>query len=595
MSEINTVFSIRLLRSFCPDHLYEEIEGDLLQKFERDIKQFGEKRAKRRLLWNVIRFFRPGILLRNKRSIHLYPIMISNYLKFSMRNMRRHSVFTFINITGLVMGIAVCLLMLNYVEFEKSYDKFFQRSKDIVRVSYSRLIDNECNTAKRKIFPAVGETLKETIPAIENYARMFPVTTHVEAVMMIEGDGQQKTFTESSVYAVDSTFLNIFPLEFIHGNPLTALNGANKIILSESAANKYFGNAEAINKTIHWQGMADQVVTGVFKDLPVNSHLQFNFLTSWMNVYGDRSAWNWDGFYTYLLLRPNTDQAEVESMMQKILTEKMKGNENANRATANFFLQPIEDIHLHSNLVSEMQINGSERVVNVLQIVAAFILILALINYLNLSLARAIRRAKEIGVRKIIGSSRHQLMTLFFTESFLLNLIAFIIALAVTLLLTPVFNSLTKKNIEMEIILNPMFISIAFGAIILFSFLVGFYPSRNLASVNPMAALKGGHFSNSKGLLRKSLLTIQFVTTILLISATLIIQRQNSFMQNQELGFDTHQNVVIKTMSGPGAEMDSTFISRINLLKKELKTNHMLLMLPLPLTSPEGRMSGWED
>jgi putative ABC transport system permease protein len=378
MSEINTVFSIRLLRSFCPDHLYEEIEGDLLQKFERDIKQFGEKRAKRRLLWNVIRFFRPGILLRNKRSIHLYPIMISNYLKFSMRNMRRHSVFTFINITGLVMGIAVCLLMLNYVEFEKSYDNFFPRSKDIVRVSYSRLIDNELQYSKAQIFPAVGETLKETIPAIENYARMFPVTTHVEAVMMIEGDGQQKTFTESSVYAVDSTFLNIFPLEFIHGNPLTALNGANKIILSESAANKYFGNAEAINKTIHWQGMADQVVTGVFKDLPVNSHLQFSFLTSWMNVYGDRSAWNWDGFYTYLLLRPNTDQAEVESLMQKILTEKMKGNENANRATANFFLQPIEDIHLHSNLVSEMQINGSERVVNVLQIVAAFILILAL-------------------------------------------------------------------------------------------------------------------------------------------------------------------------------------------------------------------------
>ncbi|MBK8289780.1 MAG: ABC transporter permease [Flammeovirgaceae bacterium] len=582
----------KLLRSFCPDHLYEAIEGDLLQKFEKDVKQFGEKRAKRRLLWNVIRFCRPGILLRNKHSINLYPIMISNYLKFSMRNMRRHSVFTFINVTGLVMGIAVCLLMLNYVEFEKSYDKFFPRSKDIVRVSYSRLIDNELQYSKAQIFPAVGETLKETIPAVENYVRMFPVTTHVEAVMMIEEKDQQKTFTESSIYAVDSTFLDIFPLEFLEGDRSTALNGENKIILSESAANKYFGNTEAINKTIHWKGMGDRLVTGVFKDLPANSHLQFNFLTSWMNVYEDRSAWNWDGFYTYLLLRPNTDQAEVESMMQKVLTEKMKGNENANRATADFFLQPIEEIHLHSNLSGEMQTNGSERIINVLQTVAAFILVLALINYLNLSLARAIRRAKEIGVRKIIGSSRHQLMTLFFTESFLLNLIAFIIALAVALLLSPVFNSLTGKNMEMEILLNPIFIFIAFGAIILFSFLVGFYPSRNLASVSPTLALKGGHFSNSKGILRKSLLTIQFVTTILLISATLIIQRQNSFMQNQDLGFDVHQNIVIKTMSGPGAETDSAYTNKINLFKSRVKTQTYTINASVTSSIP-GRENEW--
>ncbi|MDZ7648664.1 MAG: ABC transporter permease [Cytophagales bacterium] len=154
--------------------------------------------------------------------------MISIYLKFSLRNMRRHSVFTFINITGLVAGIAVCLLMLNYVEFEKSYDKFFPRSMDIVRVGYSRFIDNELQYSKAQIFPAVGETLKATIPTVENYARMFPVTTHVEAVMMIEEEGKQKAFTESSVYAVDSTFLDIFPLQFVEGDRSTALNSENK-------------------------------------------------------------------------------------------------------------------------------------------------------------------------------------------------------------------------------------------------------------------------------------------------------------------------------------------------------------------------------
>jgi hypothetical protein len=218
-------YALQFLQLICLNHLYEEIEGDLIQKFEKDLKKVGEKRAKRRLLWNVVRFFRPGILLRNRNSIRPYPIMISNYLKFSLRNMRMHSVFTFINITGLVAGIVVCLLMLNYVEFEKSYDKFFPRSKDIVRVSYSRLIDKELQYSKAQIFPAVGETLKETIPAVESYTRMFPVTTHVEAVMMIDDGNQQKTFTESSVYAVDYIFLDIFPLEFIEGDRSTALKG----------------------------------------------------------------------------------------------------------------------------------------------------------------------------------------------------------------------------------------------------------------------------------------------------------------------------------------------------------------------------------
>jgi putative ABC transport system permease protein len=583
----------QFLRWFCPDHLVEEIEGDLIQKFEKDVKVFGEKKANRRLLWNTIRFFRPGIILRNKLTLQSHPLMILNYLKFSFRSMRRHSVFTFINITGLAMGIAVCLLMLNYVSFEKSYDTFFPRSKDIIRVSYSRLIDNELQYSKAQIFPAVGETLKAEIPAVENYTRMFPVTTHVEAVMMFEEDGEQKTFMESSVYAVDSTFLTIFPLQFIQGDSLTALNGEKRIILSESSAKKYFGNSEAINKIIHWEGMGDWLVTGVYKDLPANSHMKFDFLASWMNVYGDRSAWNWDGFYTYLKLQPNVNLAEVESTMQKVLTAKMESNESTNRATASFFLQPLEDIHLHSNLTSEMQVNGNERTIHVLQLVAAFILVLALINYLNLSVARAIRRAKEIGVRKIVGSSRHQLQLLFFTESFLINLISLAIALTLTIVLLPVFNSLTGKQMEMIVLLNPLFISTVLAFLVIFSIVVGFYPTRNLASINPIQAMKGGKLSNLNGrFIRRTLLTVQFLTTVLLISATLIIQRQVSFMQNQELGFDVHQNVVIKTISGPGAEMDSTFTNKINLFKSRVKDQSYAVNATITSSIP-GRENEW--
>ena len=593
MSEPKKSWSLRFLRWFCPPHLLEEIEGDLLQKFERDVKLFDEQKAKRRLLWNTIRFYRPGILLRNERLLQPHPFMILNYLKFSFRNLRKHAVFTFINITGLAVGIVVCLLMLNYASFEKTYDTFFPGSKDIVRVSYSRLIDNELQYSKAQIFPAVGETLKEAIPAVESYTRLFPITTHVEAVMTISEGDDRKTFTDSSIYAVDSTFLSIFPLDFIEGDQLTALNGENKLILSESSALKYFGDSEALNKIIHWEGMGDWLVTGIYKDLPINSHMQFNFLTSWMNVYEDRSAWNWDGFYTYLLLQPNASLAEVETNMQKVLSAKMESNENANRATASFFLQPLEDIHLHSNLAGEMQVNGNERIVHILELVAAFILVLALINYLNLSLARAIRRAKEIGVRKIVGSSRHQLQILFFTESFLINLIALFIALALTILFLPVFNSLTGKQMEMTVLLNPIFISMVLGFLIIFSMVVGFYPTRNLAAINPVQALKGGKFSNLNGqFLRRSLLSIQFLTTILLISATLIIQRQVSFMQRQELGFDADQNVVIKTIGGPGAEMDSSFTNKINLFKSRIKDQAFAVNATITSSIP-GRENEW--
>ncbi len=585
--------AIRLLRAFCPPQLLEEIEGDLIQKFERDAKLYGERKAKRKLLWNTIRFLRPGIVLRKKSSHQTHPVMFLNYLKFSFRSMRRHSVFTFINVAGLAMGIAVCLLMLNYVSFEKSYDTFFPRSKDIVRVGYSRLIDNELQYTKAQIFPAVGETLKAEIPKVENYTRLFPITTHVEAVMMIDEGDEQKTFMESSVYAVDSTFLTIFSLDFIEGDPLTALKGEFKIILSESAALKYFGDSEAINKTIHWEGMGDWIVTGIYKDLPANSHMQFNFLASWMNVYEDRSAWNWDGFYTYLLLKPNTNLAEVETTMQKVLTAKMESNENANRATASFFLQPLQGIHLYSNLLGEMQANGNQRTIDVLEWVAVFILVLALINYLNLSVARAIRRAKEIGIRKIVGSSRYQLQILFFTESFLINLFALAIAVMLSLIVLPVFNSLTGKQMEMIVLLNPVFTSAVFVLLLIFSIVVGFYPTRSLAAINPVQAMKGGKLSNLNGrFLRRSLLSIQFLTTILLISAALTIQRQVSFMQNQELGFDLEHNIVIKTIGGPGAEMDSTFTNKISLFKSKVKDQAYVVNATITSSIP-GRENEW--
>ena len=585
--------AIQVLQAICPRDSFEEIEGDLIQKFNSDVKNFGERQAKRRLWWNVIRFCRPGILLRNKVLTKSPIIMLSNNFRFSWRSITRHRVYSFVNITGLALGLAVCLMILNYVMFEKSYDTFFIRHQDIVRVGYSRFIDNELQYHKAQVVPAVGEALKESIPAIGNFTRMFPVTTHVEAVFWIEENGDRRDFIESSVYAVDTSFLSIFSMRLLKGNPATALSGEKKLILSATAALKFFGHTDVLNKVIHWDGMGDWLITGVFEDLPENSHMKFDFLVSWMDVYGEGSAWNWDGFYTYLLLNPNTQREAVERLAQQMLDEKTKGNASANRVTSTYFLQPISDIHLHSNLSGEMQPNGNAIIVEALKVVAIVILALALINYINLSVARAIKRAREVGVRKIIGSTRIQLLLLFFTESFLLNLISYTIAIGLVFSFSGAFGSLAGKPIALVIWNEPItFVFASFVILILFSLLAGFYPARILSSFSSTAAIKSGPAAPGGRYLRKLLLVIQFLITIVLITETVIIKDQISFMQHRELGFALHQNVVIKTLAVAGAEMDSTFINHIELFKTRLKENAHVVNATITSNIP-GRENEW--
>jgi putative ABC transport system permease protein len=586
--------SLRFLKWFCPPHLYEEIEGDIIQKFNQDVKSYGERKAKSRLLWNVIRFFRPGILLRNKFSTKQKPTMISNYFQFSWRSIGRNKVFSFINVAGLALGMTVCLLILNYVLFERSYDKSNARYQDIVRISYTRLLDNEVQFSKAQVFPAVAEALKAAIPEVENTVRIFPIGTQVEPIFWTEEDNQRKSFVETSVYAVDSSFLQVFSLPLIHGNSAAALSGDNKVIISESTAKKYFGEANALNKVFHWDGMGDYVVTGVFADRPENSHMQFDFLTSWMNVYEERHAFRWDGFYTYLLLSPNTSPKKVESLMQQVLDEKMRSQENDERVSSKFFLQPLEEIHLQSQLSGEFQPNGNAKLVNVLLWVALIILALAVINYLNLSVARAVKRSKEVGVRKIIGSSRHQLKLLFFTESFTLNSVAFILAIVFTLSLNPLFNSLAGKEVGWMIWEQPVhFVIVAFAALILFSLLSGFYPAWLLSSFNPVVVMKSsGHSFMSGRLVRKSLLMVQFLITIVLVTGTLIIERQVSFMQSQDLGFNLHQNVVIKSLAPAGGEVDSLFRIKMDQFKNKVKENAQVVNATISSNIP-GRENEW--
>lgn len=486
--------------------------------------------------------------------------------------MEKHKVFSFVNIIGLSVSMAVCLVITNYILFEKSYDLFHENNADIYRVSYSRFIDGEFQYSKAQVYPAVGEKLKESIPEVKEYTRIFDVTSQNEAVLSINVEESQNIFTESSIYAVDSSFLKIFTTPLTSGDPETALYNPNGFLLSESIAKKFFGDEDPIGKTIHWKDMGEWQVTGVFPDLPENSHMKFDILTSWMPPYGERSLWNWDGFYTYILLASGSDYSKIETMIQSVLDESTSKRHDPTRIKSTFFLQPLKHIHLHSHLNGEMRINGNHKMIITLQVIALTILILAVINYFNLSLARSIKRTKEVGVRKVIGSTRTQLAGLFFTESLLFNFFALILSITLFTLSQHYFSNLVGKPIGSLIWKSPLQTGAYIGLMIIFIAVLTAIYSTRLVVANPFgSAGKIRNYSMSSSV-RKTLLTFQFMTTIIMVVGTLLIQKQTSFMLDQSPGFDLNQNLVVKTFAGPFAERDSTIINKLRLFKEKVKT-----------------------
>jgi len=499
--------------------------------------------------------------------------MLLNHLKFTLRGISKNKVFSLVNILGLAISLLSCLFIAQYALFEFSYDRFNRNLSNIYRVQHSRFTDGEFQYKKAQVFPAVGETLKQEVAQVKNFVRLFPINTHMETVFSVEDNGQSKAFHESSVYSTDSTFLAIFTLPLIKGDSASALKGERKIILSETVAYKYFGDGDPINKTIHWNGMGDYVVTGVFKDLPSNSHMKFDFLISWLTVYGESSYWNWDGFFTYILLEPGSNRQSIEGIIQDVLSKKMNEASPEGRVKSKFELQALSDIHLKSDLLGEMNVNGDTKIVLALILVGVLILLIAVINYMNLSLARVLKRTKEVGIRKVIGSTKGQLTSQFFIESLTLNLIALIFSLALFLLVQPYFESLIGKRIDSIILSSPIeSFGIIFLILLVISFASGIYPSRLLVAYNPAKALKGIYLNPASGsLLKRGLLTFQFLSTAILITVAIIVHEQVDFMRKKEMGFEINQKLIIKSLAGPGEEMDSLFNKNIETFKVQVK------------------------
>jgi len=505
--------------------------------------------------------------------------MITNHFKIALRNLLKRKGYSFLHISGLAIGITCCLLIFRYVAFEKSFDKFEPEWKNMVRLRLDAYQQGKLAWKSATSYPPFGPVMKKDFPEVENFCRL------IDAGLLLSNDEKQVKFTEEKGYYADASVLPMFNIKLIKGNPATALDGPDKLLLSENTAKKYFGNEEALGKRLVYRDgnyTANYEVTGVFKEFPTNSHLIINHLASYASLgklnkfYGDttnstETAWGWYDFYTYLQLRPGSDRTKFESKFPAFCDRYINNLDWAKNNNIKLAISaiPLADIHLWSNYNQEAEANGNGQSVSFLFMIAIFIICIAWINYINLATARSLERAREVGMRKVLGALRKNLVFQFLVESILLNLAALIPALVLTWLLTPWFNQLTG-SMQTNGFSLPLNYWLGFAAMFVGgSLLAGTYPAFVLSGFKPVSVLKG-LFKNSGGgqVLRKGLIIAQFATSVVLIAGTMIVYQQVNFMRKQKLGADINQTLVL---DGAGSIIDSVYQNIFQPFKNDLR------------------------
>jgi putative ABC transport system permease protein len=473
--------------------------------------------------------------------------MLLNYIKTALRNIQRNVLFSFIAIVGLAIGIAACLLILHYVNFERSYDRFYKDSERIYRLRYERTSDEGQKVRFASCCPPAADVIRGAYPEVEEIARIFRYRA------VVSPKDQNIQFREDRMYFVEPEFFNIFDITFTEGNPSNRLNNANNAFLSQSAAKKYFGEKEPVGQTITVDGKTDYTVTAITKDVPSNSHLKFDILLSYQNllsIYGPevRQSWGHTAFFTYLRLRPDANPNAFEEKMIELVETHANEMMSYYKVKIELKMQPLTDIHLTSHFMQEYEINGNKSSVDILLIVAFFIIFMAWINYINLSTSRSLSRAKEVGLRKVVGASWRQLIAQFFCETLLIYILALILALILIIQFLPSFSGITGTPLAQDLWKTPWFWITLMGLLFASVFLSGAYPVVALSAYKPAAVIRGELGTTPRGMnLRKLLVVFQFVMALVLITSTFSIYNQIDFMKNQELGFDIEQILVTNT------------------------------------------------
>ena len=474
--------------------------------------------------------------------------MIKNYFKMAWRSLLKQKGFSFINIFGLATGMACSLLIFLFVKDETSYDRFHHDAGQIYRVVKDFVNDDGSRLPDATTPPALAPAMQKDIPEVAITTRVFPGWG---ANFLIKyGD---KKISEDKLYRVDSSFFDVFTFPFVHGNAKDAFKEVQSIVLTESSAKRYFGNDNPVGKILQIDRLGNLMVTGVIKDVPHASHFHFDFLISTRKFGGNIDAdWGFYNFYTYAKLKPNSDITAFSKKVQDVYKR------NTTDGTNIFYVQPLTDIHLTSNLKWELEPNSDKLYVYVFTVIGIFILLIAGINYVNLTTAKASVRAKEIGVRKVTGALRSSLIAQFLVESVITCFLAAVLAIIFAQLLLPVANALTLK--QLTVIGNPGVLGYMLVGVLLLGMIAGFFPAIYLSSFKPIAVLKGLKVSEKGTLsLRKTLVVVQFTISIVLIIGVLIISQQMRYLQSAKLGLNKEQVIVVKNADAMTATQRNVF------------------------------------
>ena len=463
--------------------------------------------------------------------------MLKNYFKIAWRNLAKHKFYSVINIAGLTIGIACCLLIGLYLSHELSYDRFHKNAERIFRVTTEYTVNGQ-KSFDGTTGSMTGPRLASAFPQIESYVRLRNFDPYSVQY-------QEKVFVEDRFFFGDSSFFKIFSFPLIEGDPQTALDAPGKIIITRSIEKKYFGNEPALGKTLRVGGTSNYIVTGVTQDPPSNSQIKFSLIASYSSLpNANRPNW-WIHIYTtFFLLRNNKDAPALE----KSIADYMKNQKDVGQ-TGNdylvFHLEPMTRVHLYSTLPG-LEPNGNITYIYILAAVALLILCIACVNYTNLATAQAAHRIPEIGIRKVLGSMKWQLFWQFIGESLLINFFAFLFAIILAVITIPSFNLLIESPLHADSLLDPFGVMLMLLLYLLISFASGAYPAFILSRLKLIKVLKTGFsFSGNSGILRKLLITFQFIVSVFLIIATIIILQQLSYIQHKDLGFDQDHVLVL--------------------------------------------------
>ena len=545
---------VKFIQSFCPQHLYEEIEGDLLQKFKRDSKILGPWKAKRLLIWNALCFFRPAIFLRNRFRIHLNNFaMLSHFLKVFLRNSLKRKSHSFTTLGGLVLGMTAFILIGLYVWHERSYDNFHAKKETIFRLRQDRYTNGVISRQWTAGPWGIGVDLKRDFPEVVKHVSV----NRGGARSTVLSNGSL-FFREERVFYASEDFFELFTFPLVKGVDSLVLRRPFTMVISESMAKRYFGNVDPVGKTLKNNGEHEYEITGIFKDVPDNTHLRFDALFSFeslLKTLGPEEVqdlmtnWMWAGNYTYIELSPTADAKIFEAKLPEYVDKKVGALLKSWGEGMAFVLQPVPTIHLYSSHKDELEANGDGRSVQFLMIIAIFILAMAWINYINLVTARSLERAKEVGIRKVFGSHRIQLVRQFLLESFFMKLIALGMTALIVVLILPYYSDFVSRRIDLSAFAIPevwTYVALIFVSGVVIS---GLYPAFALSGFKPVSVLKGRFKSSFQGIfLRKGLVTFQFVTSIVLLIFTFVVYRQIQGMRDSSLGVDTESILV---MQGP--------------------------------------------